>query len=164
VAIVATGTLGLTAACGGQSATPHNHPIPATKTPLPSGAAIYSHALCKTYFGSTHAIAREFKAASLVFNPISDAVARAPGTYICTYVVPKSTAGLTLSLTDRSPEGASFSCCVATAQSGPIYALAIGGTSGVQVSEANQAWLEKAAARATLPKPGIETVPRPLDH
>lgn len=157
--------MGLTAAaCGGQSATPHNYPTPTTKTPLPSGAAIYSHALCKTYFGSTRAIAEEFEAASLVFDPISDAVARAPGTYVCTYEVPKSPFGLTLTLTDRSPEGASFVCCVAIAQSGPIYALATGSPNGVQVSGANQTWLKKAAARATLPKPSSEAVPRPLDR
>jgi hypothetical protein len=155
------------ASTGAQASTATaRHPIP-----LPSGSNA-STSLCKSYFGSPSAIAKEFRVPTLVRIRIISysagqktvsQVVSGPGMLTCQYVRPGTGRNHTseriplwLELSTKDPGGPSYPCCIVYTRVGKVFAIAssLSGTSRFQVliSARLQPWLRDAAARAVPPR------------
>jgi hypothetical protein len=151
--------IGLTA-CGNGTST-------SGPTFLPSGPGA-TEALCQTYFGTAAGIAKQFGVRSLVPARIADVikghtsdkeVISFPGTVACFYNRPNlsnaignANSGLTLMLTTHVNHTSFGGEDVSAGQSGKVYAYAQTFNPLIHVSEANQHWLDDAAARARPPR------------
>jgi hypothetical protein len=134
--------------------------------PLPSGSNA-STSLCKSYFGSPSAIAKEFGVPTLVRTKITSysdgqkyvsQVVSGPGMLTCAYVRPGTVRiPLNLGLSTQDPTLlAQGACCIIDARAGKVFAYAesASGTSRFQVSVSArlEPWLRAAAARAVPPR------------
>lgn len=150
---IATGVVGvLLAACGNGSA----NSVERGPTPLPSGSeSDASVSLCRTYFGSAAAVAREFGVATLQQVPFWEfQVGRhhsSDGTIMCKYLRPGTTGdALVLTLTTHLdiPSPGPF----AEAKAGAMYAYAFTNNPNIHGTQTNQRWLQKVAATTKTPE------------
>ena len=162
-ALIAVGMVGaLGVACGNGSATPVEH----SPTALPSGSHA-SPSLCKTYFGLPASIAKEFDVASLKRVPFWESqgghtyflqVYSSDGTIMCKYLRPGPTGdgtgndGLFLTLRTHEDFSSGGGATIAVGKSGAVYAYAETDDPHIHVSQTDQVWLQRAAARARSPK------------
>jgi hypothetical protein len=123
----------------------------------PPGSSITYPSLCKAYFGTPAAVAKEFGMPSLRSSFSGLGPGRVCSTFQCGYLGSGPTGrrnGVTLTLSTHELSTRDVSFSVYVGKAGVVYAYAAPDpfSTLVHVPQNIQVWLQKAAARAIPPK------------